>query len=304
MGAGRKGWPYRPIAALAGRQATMISRVQLIELGVAPGSVFSAVAVGRLYRVYQAVYSIAPAETRPRLAPEHAALLACGPHSLISHWSAAWLHGLSDRQPSRVELTVAGDRGRRRTALKVHRTATVERADWTKVGRLPCTGVARTVIDLSPGTDDRQLEPLVDRALRIVSRSAMLSAVSRAEGRPGVGRVQALLDPERPSADAWSEAERRLLALIRSSGLPQPECNVPLGDHGRVPDLLWRAERVIVDYDSWRFHSGPASFHNDRDRHNQLTVQGYQVLHVTWRVLRDHPEQVLVWIAGALARAG
>jgi very-short-patch-repair endonuclease len=280
----------------------MITYVQLIELGVPPGSVAAAVAAGRLYRVHRGVYSIAPPGARPRLAAEHAALLACGKRAVLSHGSAAWLHGLSERRPATVELTVVGERGRRRPGLRVHRVMALERADRTMVGRLWCTSVARTVIDLAPAFDDRELEPLLDRALRTTTRTAMLSALARTHGRPGTGRVRALLDPARPSADAWSKAERRLLELIRASGLPQPECDVPLGDHGRIPDLLWRAERVIVEYDSWEYHSGPASFHDDRERHNELTAQGYQVLHVTWRVLHDHPEQVLVWIARALGR--
>ena len=280
----------------------MIAHAQLIELGVARRSVSEAVALGRLHRVHLAVYSIAPAGARPRLAPEHAALLACGPGAALSHWSAAWLHGLSERQPLPVDVTVPVDRGRRRDGLAVHRTRSLERVDRAWVGRLPCTSVARTAIDLSPRLDDPQLEPLLDRALRVAGRAAMLSALSRLEGRAGTGRVRTLLDPERPSADTWSAAERRLLDQFRSSGLPAPECNVPLGDRGRVPDLLWRSQRVIVDYDSWEFHSGPASFHDDRERHNELTAQGYQVLHVTWRMLRDHPEQILVWVARALGR--
>lgn len=300
MGTTRSRWPYRAINALAERQATMITRAQLVELGVRPGSIAAALAVGRLHRVHQGVYSIVPPAARPPLAAEYAALLACGPGALISHWSAAWLHRLIERQPRPVQLTVVGDRGRRRPGLVVHRAVGLAPADRTRVGRLPCTAVARTVIDLSPALNDRQLEPLLDRALRLVSRTAMESALSRAEGRPGTRRVRALLVPARPSADAWSEAERRLLELIRASGLPQPECNVPIGDHGWVPDLLWRKERVIVEYDSWDYHSGPASFHRDRERHNELTAQGYQVLHVTWRVLHDHPEQVLVWLARAL----
>ncbi|HTU31345.1 MAG TPA: hypothetical protein VMF07_18275 [Solirubrobacteraceae bacterium] len=294
------GWPYRAIATLAGRQATMVAYMQLLELGVPQRSIATAAALGRLHRVHRAVYSIAPPNARPRLAPEHAALLACGPDTFLSHWTAAWLHGLTERQPSPVELTVVGDRGRGRSGIAVHRTTALARADRTKVGRLHCTGVARTAIDLSPTIADRQLEPLLDRAMRATSRAALIAGLDRAAGRPGTGRVRALLDPERPSADAWSAAERRLLELIRASGLPLPECNVPLGDRGRVPDLLWRKQRVIVEYDSWDFHSGPASFHDDRDRHNELTAQGYQVLHVTWRMLRYHPEQVLVWIARAL----
>lgn len=304
MGASRSGWPYREIAWLAARQETMITHAQLIDLGVAAGSVASAVGLGRLYRVHQGVYSIVPPAARPRLAAERAAILACGPAAVVSHWSAAWLHGLSERRPETVQITVVGERGRRRRGLDVHRTRVLERPDRTRVGGLPATTVVRTLIDLSPALADGQLEPLLDRALRTASHAAVRSALQRAKGRPGTERVRALLDPNRPSADAWSAAERRLLELIRTSGLPQPECNVPLGDHGRVPDLLWRVERVIVEYESWEFHSGPASFHDGHERHNELTALGYQVIHVTWRVLSRHPERVLVWIAAALARAG
>jgi predicted transcriptional regulator of viral defense system len=170
MGARRR-WPYQVIARVAERQATMIARVQLLELGVAPSSVAPAVALARLHRLHQGVFSIAPPGARPRLAPEHAALLACGQDAVISHWSAAWLHGLSERQPSPVELTVVGDRSRRRPGLDVHRVAILGRAGRTKVGRLPCTSVARTLIDLSPTLDDRRTprrmraaSPVGDRA--------------------------------------------------------------------------------------------------------------------------------------------
>jgi very-short-patch-repair endonuclease len=303
MGAKRTGWPHRDVAALAGRQATMITREQLIARGVASGSIGSGLDLGRLYRVHQGVYSIVPAGARPRLAAEQAALLACGETAVLSHRSAAWLHGLIDRRSNPIELTVVGDRGRRRPGLVVHRARTMASGDLTRLGSLPATSIARTVLDLSPALEDVALEPMIDRALRVTSRSALLSTLSRAKGRPGAARVQALLDPARPSARTRSRAERRLLDLIRTSGLPAPECDVPLGDHGRIPDLLWREQKVIVEFDSWEYHSGPASFHDDRARHNELTAQGYQIIHVTWRVLRDRPEQVLVWIAAALARS-
>ena len=77
---------------------------------------------------------------------------------------------------------------------------------------------------------------------------------------------------------------------------------MPIG--GYVADLLWREQRVIVEYDSVHWHSGPAVFHDDRTRHNELTAHGrYQVLHVTERQLTHELEQVLIWVAVALSRA-
>jgi very-short-patch-repair endonuclease len=116
-----------------------------------------------------------------------------------------------------------------------------------------------------------------------------------------VARLRALLDPRRPSSDTWSDREERLLQLIRRGGLPAPEVNVALG--GYVPDLLWREKRVIVEYDSDQSHSGSAARRYDAIRHNALTAQGYRVIHISREDLDRHPEQVLVWIAIALARA-
>ena len=114
-----------------------------------------------------------------------------------------------------------------------------------------------------------------------------------------VPRADRLLEEDHKSSLTWSHAEENLLQLIRRAGLPPPEVNVPLGDY--VPDLLWREERVIVEFDSYAHHSGPAAFHDGNARHNDLTaLSGYELLHVT---ARHRPEQVLVWIASALARA-
>jgi predicted transcriptional regulator of viral defense system/very-short-patch-repair endonuclease len=297
-------WPDLVIARIAERQATAISHQQLLKLGLGPRSISRAVSRGRLYRVHQGVYSLALARSRPTHADEWAAILACGPRAVISHHSAARLHGLRvvgiDRQ-SEVELVIVdGDRGRRRSGLLVHRCDVLHPQELVRVHGLPATSVARTVLDLSPVIGGGMLEHLIDQALRRTSRTKLNEMVLRHPGRPGSSRVRALLDPARPSAETWSRAERRLRDLIRRAGLPAPESNVSLD--GFVPDMLWREQQVIVEYDSVEVHSGPTALSRDGARHNRITVRGYQVIHVTWHYLSDRPEEVLVWIATALAR--
>ncbi len=292
-------WPDRAIADLAGRQGTMITRAQLLDLQVARTTVHRAVARGRLHRVHQGVYSLVAAPARPPLAPEWAAHLACGPSAAVSGLSAARVHGLRLPRPPRTELTVVGSsRGRRRAELLVHHAETLHPAELVRIRGLPVTSITRVAIDVESRLSDRALEHLVDQVLRRAGRAALSAVIERHRGRPGIARLRELLDPARPSAETWSIAEERLLALLRRAGLPAPEVNVALG--GYVPDLLWRDQRVIVEFDSVAHHSGPGSFHHDRVRHNELVAQGYQVLHVTWRQLTETPEQVLVWIAVAL----
>ena len=297
-------WPDRDIAELAGRQRTMITTAQLLGLGVRPRTVGTALSRGRLHRVHRGVHSLVPARAWPRFAIEQAALLAAGPDAVLSHQSAALLHGL--RLPTRenaVHVTVPTSHRRGHTDVTVHRTATLLRGEHHRVQGLPATSVARTLLDVSPAYRARQLAPLVDQALRMTSRSKLLDAVDRHPGRPGARRLGRLLDPARPSEDTWSSQEARLRASLRRARLPAPESNVALGPY--VADLLWREQRVIVEYDSEAFHTGPAIFVSDRSRRNDLTaVSDHQVIQVTEEHLRNELERVIVWIVLALERGG
>jgi very-short-patch-repair endonuclease len=295
-------WPDREIAQLAGRQRTIVSHAQLIALGVRPRTIGAALDRGRLHRVHHGVHSLVVAQARPLLAAEQAALLACGPRAVLSHRTAAHLHGLSlPGRASEIDVTViAADR--RRPAITIHRTRRLGPGDRTRVNRLPVTSIARTILDLSATLPPRTLEHLLDQGLRRTSATKLREALARHPGRAGTAQLRLLLDPERPSSETWSVAEERLRRLILRAGLPAPELNVALGDY--IPDLLWREHRVIVEFDSRRHHSGPVAKRRDARRHNDLTVQRFQVLHVTWQDLVDHPERVLVWVAVGLAAAG
>jgi hypothetical protein len=279
---------------LIARQAGTISRRQLLAAGFSATQIRHALRAGRLHRLHRGVYSLLPVTALAPTARHHAALLACGDHAVLSHQTAAHLLGLTSPPSLTAELHVTATADRRHRGLIVHRTHHLPRSDTTKVGRLWVTCIARTAEDLARSLDgERAFERLVDAALRRISASALHD----------IPRAVALLDDgagDRRSSLTWSREEERLRALIGRAGLPAPESNVALGRF--VPDLLWRAQRVVVEYDSYDFHSGPAAFHSDRDRHNHFEALGYHVIHVTLRQLTRRREQVLVWIASALAR--
>lgn len=296
------GWPDASIARVAERQQTIITRPQLLALGISKRAVTRAVDRQRLHRVHRGVYSLVPRRARPPRAGEWAATLAYGSSSVLSHHTAAKFHGLPvPGPPPPIHLTVGG-RGRKSShrGIVLHRTIILAPSEHHRLDGLPVTSVARTVIDLSPHLTDRQREVLVDQALHKTSHAKLAAALARHAGRPGVPALGALLDPARPSSITWSQAEERLLRLIRRAGLPAPECNIPLTAR-YTPDLLWREQRVIVEYESDEWHSGSRSTLRDDARHNDLTTDGYQLLHMT---KGDVPEQILVWIARALALAG
>ena len=105
---------------------------------------------------------------------------------------------------------------------------------------------------------------------------------------------------ERESGPAFtrSEAERRLLKLIRNARLPPPRCNVRAAGH--EVDFLWPEQKVVVEIDGYAFHRSRTAFETDRRRDADLQVAGYVVLRITWRRLADEPEAVIAQIASAL----
>ena len=96
-----------------------------------------------------------------------------------------------------------------------------------------------------------------------------------------------------------SEAERRLLALIRRARLPIPRTNVRIGRH--EVDFHWPEQRLVLEVDGYAFHSSRRAFERDRLRDAELQALGQRVMRATWRQIEREPQALLVLIAGALA---
>ena len=96
-----------------------------------------------------------------------------------------------------------------------------------------------------------------------------------------------------------SEAEARLLTLLRAAGLPPTAVNARIGRY--EVDFLWRPKRLVVEVDGYAYHSTRAAFERDRARDAELQAAGHRVIRVTWRQLIATPEAVVARIAAALA---
>ena len=95
-----------------------------------------------------------------------------------------------------------------------------------------------------------------------------------------------------------SEAERRLLSLIRKAGLPKPQTNTKV--HGKNVDAYWPEHHLVMEVDGFAFHGHRQAFEQDRRTDRRLTNHGITVLRTTWRELTDAPERVVADLAGAL----
>src|SRR3954454_4862897 len=87
----RKGPGPWELAALAGKQHGVVATWQLAAMGFRRGWIQHALRNGRLHQVYIGVYVVGHAAVGPR-GCMLAAVLACGPAALASHYSAGLVY--------------------------------------------------------------------------------------------------------------------------------------------------------------------------------------------------------------------
>jgi hypothetical protein len=118
--------------------------------------------------------------------------------------------------------------GRGRPGIEVHRATGLEARDVKRVDGIPCTTIARTLLDLAETIDQTALERAIEQAetLRIFDLTAVVDVISRAGNRRGATKLRGALAAYWPEPSfTRSELEKRFLALCRTAGLPKPQVN-------------------------------------------------------------------------------
>jgi predicted transcriptional regulator of viral defense system len=296
----REGFVERDLAALAARQHGVVSRRQLLAMGLGAAAIGRRVDAGRLHRVHLGVYAVG----HPVLGKHGrwmAAVLACGPGAALGYESAAvlWDLGRGDAGISHVVVPTAG--GRARAGLRVHRHPGLTPAEATNRRGIPVTTPARTLLDLAAAVSERRLAHALDQAeLQELTDYPALDALARARpghrGSPALRRM--LRDHLAGTATTRSGLEVAFLELCRENGLPRPLVNQPLC--GLLVDFVFAGHRVAVETDSWRWHRGRAAFERDRERDAVLATAGYRSLRVTDRQVENAPRTVVRALTAAL----
>jgi len=201
--------------------------------------------------------------------------------------------------PNEIHVTVPGRDPGAHPGIRIHRVRRLDPLDVRRCHRIPITAPARTLLDLAEVLPIRTLERAVNEARirRLVRPNQLLDVLERSPGRRGAGALRELLDHD--PAFTRSEAEARLLHLLRAAGLPPTAVNARIGRY--EVDFLWREQRLVVEFDGYAYHSTRAAFERDRGRDADLQAAGYRVMRVTWRQLVETPEAVVARIAQALA---
>ena len=222
-----------------------------------------------------------------------AAVLASGPGAALSHRSAAVLWDLLPSQADEPIHVTAPTRQRAPAGVRLHVSLTSE---FVHHNAIAVTTPARTLLDLAATASSTELARALERArlMRLVSDADLQR---RSHHRRGSRALCDLLARE-PSFTR-SEAERRLLSLLRRARLPQPHTNIRVAGH--EVDALWPHQRLIVEVDGFAFHSSREAFERDRARDADLQAHGYRVVRVTWRELTTRPEELAARLGAALA---
>lgn len=296
----------RAIADLAERQHGVVALWQLENLGLHAKMVDKRVDAGRLHRVHQGVYAVGHSLLTVN-GHRMAAVIACGPEAVLSHRSAAALWGLREDGRSRIDVTAPGRRGRIPAGIDAHRHGSLRPLDRAAVDGIPCTSLARTLLDLAAVISYRELQHAITQAevTRQFDLMSMQELLSRSRRRRGVARLRLAIAAHDPrEQDVRRELEQRLFALFRRASLSAPEVNAHLVVEGisMMPDFMWRDARLIVEADSRRVHGTIAAFEKDRLRDQRLAAAGWTVIRCTWAQVRDEPERLTRTIRTLLAR--
>jgi very-short-patch-repair endonuclease len=282
----------------------MVTWEELQDAGLSRRAVAHRVAHGRLYRIHRTVYLLEPPETAHRITLLAAAVAVCGPDAILSHRSAAEVWGLRPAHPGDIDVTVVGrNPGNRRQGIRAHRARTLDSMDIRVRQGLRVTAPGRVALELATELDTGRLEQLLARArVELAMRDGDVSATLHRYPRyPGAAILRAAMARSDGPSLTRSQAERRLLDLVRQAGLQAPVTNVRSG--GYEVDFLWRDSRLVVEVDGYAFHQDRAAFERDRRKDAALLASGLRVMRFTWRQIVDEPLTVVARIAQILGSA-
>jgi very-short-patch-repair endonuclease len=276
------------IGALAERQHGVVSRAQLLELGLGRRAIDHRVEVKRLRPVYRGVYTIGH-RLHTKRGRWMAAVLACGPGAVLSYLAAAALWGFRGGFP--VEVTVPGGR-RGHQGIRLHRANLPDDEITTHHG-IPTTTVPRTLLDLAAVVQRNEFRSALRQAeqLRLTDRLWLGDLIGRYPRKPGIPIIRAVVEEaQRGLTLTRSELEERFLAFLIDARLPAPLTNVLI--EGFEVDCAWPEQRLVVELDSRSVHDTRDAFESDRARDRRLGAAGWRVVRITWRQLHDTPDEL------------
>ena len=273
--------PLQQATAIAGRQFGAVSYRQALGVGLTERQVRGLVARGAWTRRSRGLFTIAGSPSTPQQATMVAYLAVSAAGGVVSHLSAAALHGFA-AHPARPHVTVPPGTRSALGLAHVHRSE-VPLIDRAHRGPFTTTSASRTLVDCAAVLDLAALSDLVDEALcRKLATSDSIEAAAHRSGpaRRGSRLVRQAARVWSPQVTPGSPAELRALRLLTELGVDGlvAQHDVFDEDGGFVArlDLAAPSRRLGFEYDGARFH-GPRQWARDEARYARLRTLGWTV---------------------------
>jgi very-short-patch-repair endonuclease len=223
----------------------------------------------------------------------------------VSHGTAAWLYGLSQKRPQAIDVIAPVEAGRKIVGIRRRFVPMPAGREIWRRGGVPVTSPARTIVDCA-GSDPRGVVGMIEQAsvLSVLDIPA-IDRVLDGHRRRGEKRLRRAIGPWRrykTGIKIRSRMEAKMLPLLTESALPIPETNARLWVGGKTyeVDFIWRREKVVLETDGGQFHDNPVAGERDSNRNHALTDAGYRLRRLGWEDLRDRPEATMRQLATLL----
>jgi hypothetical protein len=290
-------------------QAGVVSRQQAHDAGFTSKAIDWQLHTGAWRRLHHGVYATFNG-VLPRKAELWAAVPRVGPGAVLSHETAAEVHGLTDKPSRKIHVSVAVvQRPGRYQAIRgvvIHRSRNLV-AEWQPPWQLPRTTVPATVLDLI--TTARTLDDAYGWISAAVGRrlttpellGKALAARPRMRWRNWV--TGALQDA---AEGIHSPLERIYVhGVERAHGLPvaKRQARRRHGSGTRYLDNLYQDHGLCVELDGSAAHPAEGRWRDTR-RDNVNLTQGTRTLRYSWLDVTRHRCQTAAQIAAALRHSG
>jgi len=226
------------LARLASRSHGVVTRRQLVAVGITHREISHRLAIGALLREHRGVYRVG--HRAPSVEARYlAAVLASGDGAVLSGLAAAHLWGLTRGTAPPPEVTTRTER--RIAGVVTKRSRSLDPGDATTWRGVPITTVPFTLVALAaqlPG--DELARACHEAGVRYGTTPRQIDAVlARRRNVPRASQLRAALHGDIPVT--LSKLEARFLALLRDHGLALPQTNRHAG--ARRVDCRWPAHR-------------------------------------------------------------
>lgn len=249
--------------------------------------------------VRQGVYRTA--DTEPTFLLEvQGALLVLPDGAVASHTTALRLQHLDVAAPLPLHFSAVLESEVNRDGIVFHRRQA--ELNPIEVDGIRTLGPRRTFVDVATMVSSQRLLAVGDWlvATQRVKLPDLRSYVveSHLDGVRHARRIAPLV-----REDVASVYESYVRWELHAAGLPEPEINVDIyDDHGAwlaKGDLVYRRQKVVVEYDGWQHERDAAQRQWDHLRREQLEAAGWRVIVITVEDMK-HPKTIAARVRQAL----